>query len=131
MDTTDRATFKLVLLRKAADFLRSLPTQARDKMADNIHRIQLGERNVEIFKKLEGSNIYEFRARSAGMSYRLFAFWDKDEETMVIAPRDDKESPKDTATRDSQGRGHKERVFHTKRQMTWKRKRSLYRLTTC
>lgn len=85
MKNDNDVLFRLVVTRKAADFLRSLPVQARDKMAYNIHRIQKGERDGELFKKLENSDIWEFRARCGGMTYRLFAFWDKDEETLVIA----------------------------------------------
>lgn len=54
-------------------------------MAYNIHRIQQGERNHEIFKKLESTDIWEFRTLYNKTAYRLFAFWDKDEETLVIA----------------------------------------------
>ena len=54
-------------------------------MLYNIHRVQKGERNKELFKKLENSNIWEFRALYNKMAYRLFAFWDNDNETIVIA----------------------------------------------
>ena len=77
--------FKLVLTREAEDFLRSLPLPARDKMTHNIQRIAKGERNSEIFKKLANTEIWEFRTLFNKMAYRLFAFWDTDEETLVIA----------------------------------------------
>lgn len=44
-----------------------------------------GERNKEIFKKLENSDIWEFRALYNKTAYRLFAFWDKEKDTLVIA----------------------------------------------
>lgn len=44
-----------------------------------------GEKNKELFKKLENSNIWEFRTLYCKTAYRLFAFWDKEEETLVIA----------------------------------------------
>lgn len=44
-----------------------------------------GERNSEIFKKLDNTEIWEFRALYNKIAYRLFAFWDKTEETLVIA----------------------------------------------
>ena len=56
--------FKLVLTREAEDFLRSLPLPAQDKMAHNIQRIAKGERNSDIFKKLENTEIWEFRSCS-------------------------------------------------------------------
>lgn len=39
----------------------------------------------ELFKKMGDSDIWEFRTLYGGMSYRLFAFWDTDNETLVIA----------------------------------------------
>lgn len=54
-------------------------------MNGNISRAAKGERNTEIFKKLQNSEIWEFRAEHRRISYRLFSFWDSDEETLVIA----------------------------------------------
>ena len=51
----------------------------------NIRRIQEGERNKELFKKLENSEIWEFRTLYNKLAYRLFAFWDKEEEALIIA----------------------------------------------
>ena len=39
----------------------------------------------ELFKKLDGSNIWEFRTLYNKTYYRLFAFWDKDTNTLVVA----------------------------------------------
>lgn len=38
----------------------------------------------ELFKKLENSEIWEFRTFYNGICYRLFAFWDTEIETLVI-----------------------------------------------
>lgn len=51
----------------------------------NIKRVAGGERNKELFKKLENSEIWEFRTLYNKTAYRLFAFWDKEKETLVIA----------------------------------------------
>lgn len=51
----------------------------------NIHRVVQGERDITIFKKLEGSSIWEFRTLYNKTAYRLFAFWDSEEEVMVVA----------------------------------------------
>ena len=77
--------FRVMLTDEAVDFLSSMPAQARDKMNGNISRAAKGERNTEIFKKLQNSEIWEFRAEHRKISYRLFSFWDSDEETLVIA----------------------------------------------
>ena len=50
-----------------------------------LKRVAGGERNKEIFKKLENTEIWEFRTLYSKTAYRLFAFWDKGEETLVIA----------------------------------------------
>ncbi len=70
---------------EAWEFLNSIPVSARDKIQYNIRRIQNGERNVELFKKLEGTEIWEFRTLYNSIAYRLFAFWDTDAETLVVA----------------------------------------------
>lgn len=77
--------FRVMLTDEAVDFLSSMPAQARDNMNGNISRAAKGERNTEIFKKLQNSEIWEFRAEHRRISYRLFSFWDSDEETLVIA----------------------------------------------
>ena len=50
-----------------------------------IDRVAGGERNKELFKKLENSEIWEFRTLYNGIAYRLFAFWDTDMNTLVVA----------------------------------------------
>lgn len=39
----------------------------------------------ELFKKLENSEIWEFRTLFNGNCYRLFSFWDTETDTLVIA----------------------------------------------
>lgn len=77
--------FRLILTEEAQDFIEHLPQAAGDKIYYNISRVANGERNRELFKKLEGTDIWEFRTLYNGIQYRLFAFWDREEETMVIA----------------------------------------------
>lgn len=75
----------LALLEEAKKFLQSLPPQAYKKILYNIDRVAGGERNKELFKKLENSEIWEFRTLYNGIAYRLFAFWDTDMNTLVVA----------------------------------------------
>lgn len=81
----DKQVFRLVLTEEAKNFIASLPESAANKIRYNIHRVASGERNVELFKKLENTDIWEFRTLYNRTAYRLFAFWDRDTETMVIA----------------------------------------------
>ncbi len=50
-----------------------------------VHRVECGERNPVIFSKLEGTEIWEFRTLYNKVKYRLFAFWDTQSDTLVIA----------------------------------------------
>ena len=79
------AAFQLALLDEAVKFLQELPQQAHKKILYNIGRVAGGERNNELFKKLENSEIWEFRTLYNGIAYRLFAFWDTEEQTLVVA----------------------------------------------
>ena len=77
--------FRLVLTDEAQNFIESLPEAVSYKIYYNIKRVAGGERNKELFKKLENSEIWEFRTLYNKTAYRLFAFWVKDTETLVIA----------------------------------------------
>lgn len=75
---------KVILSREVANFLDSLPKAATTKIGGIIRRVSLGESNADIFKKLSGSPIWEFRAKHAGIAYRIFAFWDTESETLIF-----------------------------------------------
>ncbi len=78
-----RARFSIKYMEEAVQFILSLDEQARVKITYNIGKCIYGI-DGNLFKKLEGSNIWEFRTLYKGIQYRLFAFWDKDEETIII-----------------------------------------------
>ena len=77
--------FKFSALQEARDFIMGLPPDARKKVFYNIDKIAGGVRDAELFKKLGDTEIWEFRTLYNSICYRLFAFWDKSEETFVIA----------------------------------------------
>ena len=81
----EKPVFRLILSVEADSFLQSIPEKAREKVRYNIRRIQKGEQNKELFKKLDGKEIWEFRTLFNKIVYRLFAFWDTETETLVIA----------------------------------------------
>lgn len=76
--------FKIVYTHEAALFLRSLPQKVREKIEYNLTKSQYVI-DKELFKKLEGTNIWEFRTLYAGNCYRLLAFGDTEKEALVIA----------------------------------------------
>ncbi|MCD8388152.1 MAG: type II toxin-antitoxin system RelE/ParE family toxin [Bacteroidales bacterium] len=75
---------KVIISEEVQTFVASLPEKVQDKIFENIRRVAGGERNVEIFKKLENSEIWEFRTRFLKMAYRILAFWDESQETLVV-----------------------------------------------
>ena len=80
----DRPLFKLIALRDAQAFLDALPDKVREKVLYNIRKVRYGVQDKDLFKKLD-EDIWEFRTLWQGIAYRLFAFWDTDGETLVIA----------------------------------------------
>ena len=75
----------LAIEEAASNCYDSTPDGSGKIMRHCIKRVAGGERNKELFKKLENSEIWEFRTLYNKTAYRLFAFWDKEKETLVIA----------------------------------------------
>ncbi len=76
---------QVVLMEDALHFVRSLPPKVQEKITYNYKKIEQGVMDKKLFKKLENSNIWEFRTMYNGNCYRLFSFWDTEIETLVIA----------------------------------------------
>ena len=81
----EQTVFELELLEEARDFLKSLSKDVWLKIGRNIRRVQKGERDNELFKKLGNTEIWEFCTLYNKTYYRLFAFWDKESNTLVVA----------------------------------------------
>ena len=75
---------KVVLTEEAQAFLDAQPFKAQQKIYYNIFKVEEGVMKVNIFKKLENTDIWEFRTLYNGISYRLFSFWDTELDTLVI-----------------------------------------------
>ncbi len=76
---------QVVLMDEALAFVRSLPSKVQEKITYNYKKIEKGVMDKELFKKLENSNIWEFRTLYNGNCYRLFSFWDTETQALVIA----------------------------------------------
>ena len=78
--------FKIIYSKDADDFLNDLPTKIKDKIIYNIAKAKFVI-DPELFKKLDDTDIWEFRTFYNKVKYRLLAFWDKDNgtNTLVIA----------------------------------------------
>ena len=75
----------IIYLEEAVDFIDKMPENARLKLLYNIELLRNGVKDDRIFKKLEGTNIWEFKSEYNGQSYRLLSFWDKQQKSLVVA----------------------------------------------
>ena len=75
--------FEVDFLSEVSDFLNSLDEKPREKIYYNIKKSQVMN-DPELFKKLT-DNVWEFRTLYSGKAYRLFAFWDTNQNSLVIA----------------------------------------------
>uniref|UniRef100_UPI00402A1C1C type II toxin-antitoxin system RelE/ParE family toxin n=1 Tax=Prevotella sp. TaxID=59823 RepID=UPI00402A1C1C len=80
-----RYKIQVVLLDEALTFVRSLPLKVQQKITYNYKKIEHGIVDKELFKKLENSEIWEFRSLFNGNCYRLFSFWDTETGTLIVA----------------------------------------------
>ncbi len=76
--------FKVIFLKEAAEFILSLDQKVRNKINYNII-VSQHEIDKVFFKKLKGTEIWEFRTLYNGICYRLLAFWDTESEALVLA----------------------------------------------
>ena len=80
----EKAKFKIIYSKDADDFLNNLPTKIKDKIIYNIAKAKFVI-DPELFKKLDDTDIWEFRTFYNKVKYRLLAFWDKDNGTNYYA----------------------------------------------
>lgn len=80
-----KTKLRVVLTEEADAFVDSLPEKAKKKVTYNLLKVEGGELDNEIFKKLADTDIWEFRTLYNGVCYRLFAFWDTGRDTLIIA----------------------------------------------
>jgi len=75
--------FEVKYLDAATEFIRRIDRKAAKKLLFNISKAQQVTDNT-VFKKITGTEIWEFRAIVEGMQYRLFAFWVKEDFVLII-----------------------------------------------
>ena len=78
--------FKVLYSEEADEFLSSQIDKVRAKILYNITKASYSN-DPKLFKKLENTDIWEFRTLFDAIQYRLLAFWDKrnGNNTLVIA----------------------------------------------
>lgn len=78
--------FHVLYSEEADSFLEKQPDKVKAKILYNITRASYVN-DSKIFKKLENTDIWEFRTLFDSIQYRLLAFWDKrnGQNTLVVA----------------------------------------------
>ena len=74
----------VVFMDEALAFVRSLDVEARQKITYNYKKVERGIRDDKLFKKLQGSDIWELRTLCKGKLYRLFSFWDNEQDALIV-----------------------------------------------
>ena len=75
---------KQVLYSEEVDaFLSSISEKAKKKILYNIGLVKGGEIDNELFKKLGGTDIWEFRTYYGGIWYRILSFWDTENLSLI------------------------------------------------
>lgn len=85
LNIMEAKTIKVILSEEAESFVRLQPIKAQQKITYNIRKLESGVMDNNLFKKLGNSEIWELRTLFSGICYRLFAFWDTERETLVVA----------------------------------------------
>ena len=80
----DTKKFKVIISEEVDKFLEDISPKAKAKIFYNINLVAAGIIDKEIFKKLEGTDLWEFRTLFAGTAYRLLSFFDTDEQALII-----------------------------------------------
>lgn len=75
--------FNVIYSEEVIDFLNSLPAKTKAKIMFNVGKARYNLA-PKLFKKLVGTDIWEFRTLYNGLQYRLLAFWDNNTNTYVI-----------------------------------------------
>ena len=92
--------FRTIFLENAFEFFDELDAKVKDKILFNIDKAEQTN-DPRLFKKLT-SEIWEYRTKYGNLQYRMFAFWDKqnNEDVLVICThgmikKTDKTPPKE------------------------------------
>ncbi len=75
--------FEVEYLTEVVAFFREITPEATRKLIYNINKAKQVT-DSSVFKKLKNTDIWEFRAVVKNNQYRVFAFWDKRKNSLVI-----------------------------------------------
>lgn len=78
-----RPRFSIIYSEEVISFLEGLEVKAREKIMYNINKSKYVV-DKSLFKKLDDTDVWEFRTLYNGIQYRVFAFWDTEKEAIVL-----------------------------------------------
>ena len=78
-----KAKFRIVYSKEVDDFLTQLDQKVKDKILYNIAKSKYVI-DTDVFKKLENTDIWEFRTLFNKIQYRILAFWDRTDGTDIL-----------------------------------------------
>ena len=81
----EEKVIQVIMSDEAEDFVRLQPLKVQKKISYNIRKLESGVMDKTLFEKLDGTNIWELRTLFDGNCYRLFSFWDTEEQALVVA----------------------------------------------
>lgn len=76
--------FKVIISEEVDKFLEGVNPKAKAKIFYNINLVAAGRMEKALFKKLEGTDIWEFRTLFSGISYRLLSFFDTEAQALIV-----------------------------------------------
>lgn len=75
--------FDVLYSEEVLNFLKPLDPKASNKILFNIDKCRY-VLDSTLFKKLKDTEIWEFRTSYKGVAYRIFAFWDTCNNSLVL-----------------------------------------------
>ena len=80
----EQKKYKVIYSEEVDKFLETVNEKARRKIFYNINLVAGGVIDKELFKKLDGTDIWEFRTLYNGICYRILSFWDTESKALII-----------------------------------------------
>lgn len=93
---------QILISDEVSGFLSAIPPTAARKFDVVFGRVRAGEMNAQIFKKLQGTDIWEFRIEDRGLAFRVFAFWDTTTNSLIVTTHGLNKKTQKTPLRDIQ-----------------------------
>ncbi len=103
---------KVIYLPEAYEFMLNINSAASEKLAYNVRKVRMGIKDKNIFKKITGTEIWEFRALTRRQLLQAFVFLGHPQRNADSCHAWDREKiAENTKKGNCQGGGLAERIF--------------------